>query len=243
MCFSATASFVASGVLLPLGAATLTMAHRKGDRQALPLAVAPLVFSLQQALEGMVWLGLDTPLLATGAGSDSLTMGAVLAYLFFAFAFWPVWMPWSAVRLWPETHGFRAPWPWIPALGFVPGALLWLPLVRHPQAALPHQIGHSLVYPLHPWSAGLLPDSIGQVLYATWIVIPLVLVPSARVRIFGISLLLAFATTQWASGHALTSIWCYASALLSVQILWILQGRNPLAKGATPAPATAHSQA
>lgn len=218
MCFSATASFVASGVLLPLGAATLAIAVTKGDRLTVPLAMAPILFSLQQALEGMVWLGL-----ARGSGNDSVTVGAVVAYLFFAFAFWPMWIPWAALRLWPEEERIPLLLPLISALGLVPGTVLWLPLLRHPQSALPEQIGHSLVYPLTPWSAGLLPEGVGHMVYAVWIVLPLFLVPSVRMRTFALSLLLAFGLTQWASSQALTSVWCFASALLSVQILWILR--------------------
>ncbi|MEB3257222.1 MAG: DUF6629 family protein [Cyanobacteriota bacterium] len=218
MCFSATASFVASGVLLPLGAASLAIAMAKGDRLTVPLAMAPMLFSFQQALEGMVWLGL-----AEGSGDDSLTVGAAVAYLFFAFAFWPVWIPWAALRLWPREDRSPLLLPLISALSLVPGTVLWLPLLRHPLSALPEQIGHSLVYPLTPWSAALLPQGVGHMLYAIWIVLPLFLVPSHRTRTFALSLLLAFGLTQWARSQALASVWCFACALLSVQILWILK--------------------
>jgi hypothetical protein len=43
-----------------------------------------------------------------------------------------------------------------------------------------------------------------------------------RVRTFALSLLLAFGITQWARSQALTSVWCFACALLSMEILWIL---------------------
>ncbi|MFY7695528.1 MAG: DUF6629 family protein [Cyanobium sp.] len=226
MCFSATASFVASGLLLPLGTATLAIAVTKADRLALPLASLPFWFGLQQALEGMVWLGLNTQPPADGSSNDIVTVGAVVAYLFFAFAFWPVWMPWAALRLWPRPD--RSAWvlPWILTFGLFPGAVLWLPLLRHPQSALPEQIGHSLVYPLDPWSAALLPKGVGHVVYAAWIVLPLLLVPSVRVRTFALSLIVAFGVTQWASSQAFASVWCFASAVLSLQILWILGGRN-----------------
>lgn len=221
MCFSATASFMASGALLPLGAAAIAMALGQPDRLAVPLAMTPLLFGLQQALEGMVWMGLNTQ--AQEANGHAITVGAVLAYLFFAFAFWPVWMPWAALRLWPVSDEGPGLVPWLSVLGLLPGALLWLPLLRHPPAALPEQIGHSLVYPLHPWSAALLPKGVGPMAYAAWIVLPLFLVPSVRVRTFALTLLLAFGLTQWASSQALASVWCFASALLSLQILWILQ--------------------
>lgn len=71
---------------------------------------------------------------------------------------------------------------------------------------------------------------MGPLLYAALIVLPLLLVPSNRVRCFALTLVVAFALTEWASSHALTSVWCYASALLSLQILWILRS-EPVAQG------------
>jgi hypothetical protein len=223
MCFSATASFLASGVLIAVGTATLAIPQGEADRQRLPRALVPLLFGVQQGVEGVVWLGIEGQPEASGA--NTTTVVATLAYLFFAYAFWPVWMPWTALSLRPGSRGKGLAW--LPLLGLVQGLTLWLPLLPHPAAALPTPIGHSLVYPLHPWSESLLPPWIGPMLYAAWIAGPLLLVPSWRVRIFALTLLLAFGLTEWAHRQALTSVWCYASALLSGQILWILQETTP----------------
>ncbi|RRJ46375.1 hypothetical protein EIM03_29860 [Pseudomonas aeruginosa] len=53
MCFSAPASFTAAAVLLGLG--TVTM-RRARSRRELPYAAIPLLFGVQQLLEGMLWL-------------------------------------------------------------------------------------------------------------------------------------------------------------------------------------------
>jgi hypothetical protein len=224
MCFSAKASFLASAVLLPTGAAALGMAWANGQRQKLPLAAAPLVFGLQQACEGIVWLGIQAKPPAATADRPAIAVVAALAYLFFAYVFWPVWMPLAAVAQMGRPRLGAAPlWRWVPLLGLVPALTLWLPFLSRPDSALPEPIGHSLVYALRPWSASLLPPLVGPVLYATLIVMPFLLVPSRRVVIFALTLLMAFALTTWITSQALTSVWCYASALLSVQILWILQ--------------------
>lgn len=223
MCFSATASFLASGVLVAVGAATLALPRGNPDRHTLPLALAPLFFGVQQGLEGLVWLGIEGH--PPAAGAESTTVVATLAYLFFAYAFWPVWMPWAAVSLRPAAR--RRELGWLPLLGLVPGLTLWLPLLSDPAAALPTRIGHTLAYPLHPWSQTLLPRWVGPALYAAWIAGPLLLVPSRRVRAFALTLLLAFALTEWTHHQALTSVWCYASAILSSQILWILRESAP----------------
>jgi hypothetical protein len=232
MCFSAEASFLASGWLVAVGAATLAIPRGHGERQTLPLALTPLLFGLQQGLEGLVWLGVEGH--PRSGGADSTMVAATLAYLFFAYAFWPVWMPWTAVSLLPGSLPKARLWRWLPLLGLVPGLVLWLPLLHHPPAALPVRIGHSLAYPLHPWSAGLLPPWVGPALYAAWIVLPLALVPSWRVRVFALTLLLAFALTEWTVRQALTSVWCYASALLAGQILWILRQSPSSGQNETP---------
>ena len=80
MCFSAPASFIASGGLIALGGASLITA-KKEDKI---LAAIPFLFGLQQALEGIQWLYLD-------AGSSSLIAG--YGFLFFAFIVWPIYVP------------------------------------------------------------------------------------------------------------------------------------------------------
>lgn len=93
MCFSATASFVATAALIPVGLLSVSKALRHQPGQTLPLALLPPLFAGQQALEGMVWLALES---GTARPGPDL---AALAYLGFAFAVWPLWLPWSALRL------------------------------------------------------------------------------------------------------------------------------------------------
>ncbi|MFM7171039.1 MAG: DUF6629 family protein [Cyanobium sp.] len=222
MCFSAKASFLASALLLPTGTATLAMAWAKKQRQMVPLAAAPLLFGLQQFCEGMVWLGLEGQPPPLGQPMVA-PVAAALAYLFFAYAFWPIWIPLAAVAQMPQAKGMEGHlWRGVPLLGLVPALLLWLPFLQHPSSALPTPIGHSLVYALNPWSASLLPPGVGPALYAALIVLPLLRVPSRRLHIFALTLLLTFGLSSWISRESLTSVWCYASALLSLQILWIL---------------------
>lgn len=72
MCFSAEASFIASGGLAVIGGVSLVMA-KKEDKL---LAVIPLLFSVQQAFEGVQWLYLDS-------GSSSLLAGYGFLLLLF----------------------------------------------------------------------------------------------------------------------------------------------------------------
>ncbi len=55
MCFSATASFIAGSALSAGGIVTLRMTARRAE---IPFAMIPLLFGVQQLIEGMVWLSL-----------------------------------------------------------------------------------------------------------------------------------------------------------------------------------------
>jgi hypothetical protein len=62
MCFSAPISFAASALLLPTGLSSLHTAYRHNPSD-IPLASIPVAFAIQQACEGLVWLGIkrDSP--------------------------------------------------------------------------------------------------------------------------------------------------------------------------------------
>lgn len=87
MCFSAPASFIASGFLGTAGVATLT---QKITRRELPFALVPFFFGLQQAAEGIIWISASGSLLSTIA---------MYTFLAFAFIIWPVYIPWAIMLL------------------------------------------------------------------------------------------------------------------------------------------------
>jgi hypothetical protein len=82
MCFSATASFSAAGILALAGAVTLSKARDVRER---PLAAVPLVFALQQGIEGLLWRTVPA---GHQAGRTLATSFAILAMVF-----WPVFIP------------------------------------------------------------------------------------------------------------------------------------------------------
>ena len=84
MCFSATASFSAGAFLLGIGTLTLRSAMAAHQPWALPFAAIPLLFAIQQLIEGVIWLTfrVDAPLL-----NSVLTH----VYSFFSHVLWPVY--------------------------------------------------------------------------------------------------------------------------------------------------------
>jgi hypothetical protein len=59
MCFSAPASFITAGITGAIGVVALT---RINEPRELPLAGTPLLFALQQGIEGLLWLKLPLPM-------------------------------------------------------------------------------------------------------------------------------------------------------------------------------------
>lgn len=83
MCFSATVSFISGGVLSATGVVTLKKVKSKKE---IPLALFPLIFGIQQFIEGLLWLSID-----------SITLQKITTYsfLFFALLLWPSLFPFA----------------------------------------------------------------------------------------------------------------------------------------------------
>ena len=142
MCFSASASFTAAAVLMPLGLYSAHIARRTEQHHYLPLALTPFFFGLQQFIEGLEWTGLDR------GRVEPLTSLAGLGFLFFAYCFWMIWIPWSAWSISRSTdsprlqHRLR----WVAIVATVIGIGFYLPVLLHPPAVQPavHSTGRLL---------------------------------------------------------------------------------------------------
>jgi hypothetical protein len=227
MCFSATASVASGLALLPAGAYAITAALRK-NRAYLPVAVTPVVFGVQQLCEGGVWRGLDR-------GEPRLVEPAALGFLFFAFVFWPGWVPFGVAllehRRWKRWAFFL-----LAAAGLAVGCLGYVPAARHYGDWLRVVVvGHSIHY------AFFLPDSAeendaGEAVYMAAVCLPLLASQVFRLRLLGVTMTATAAVSYFVFRYAFISVWCFFAALLSLQICVILYRVNPVevsAKGGT----------
>jgi hypothetical protein len=232
MCFSATASFTAAALLLPVGGIALARSLSSADgiepadSTALPLALSPLLFGLQQAIEGVVWIGVE------GGGEAAWLAPAALLYLFFAYGFWPGWIPFAVLRFeGAGRSGSASGWrrglmKVLLVCGLLMGSLLWLPLLFEAVSPVPMVVEGSLRYPTPTLFAGLGLDWLGEGLYAVVIGGALLFSASFPARLYALSLLVAFALTEWLYRPAFSSVWCYFCALLSLLILVIVWDRG-----------------
>lgn len=217
MCFSAAASFAASAALVPAGAYCVRAAARK-DRGYLVLAAVPLAFAAQQVCEGLVWVGLERR-------DALLTEAASVAYLFFALAFWPFWIPLG--MLCTETRpgmkwllaaltGLGLAWTW-----------LYLPILLHPDHWLSTEVVHHsihydfaeipgfAVFPRMAWRVGYL------LVVAASLVVGFSRGPSSPAGragrlLGGVALLASFAVSASVFWYAFTSVWCFFAAFVSL---------------------------
>jgi hypothetical protein len=196
MCFSATASFSAAGMLALAGVATLSKARGPRER---PLAAVPLVFALQQGTEGMLW---RTVPVGHQAGRGLATGFAILALIV-----WPLFVP-LAVGLAEKVRKRRRLILALMGPGLGVAGYSSLDIWEHPYTAWPAP--HSLVYindnPF-PWPLMLA--------YLAAVCAPPLLSSSPAIRWFGVVVTLGLAITLGFFFVSLVSVWCFFAAIAS----------------------------
>ncbi len=203
MCFSATASFVASGVIAAVGVGTLI--HVRQPRATL-FAALPLLFALHQFTEGFVWLGLE------GRIGQTATNHVVFLYLLYAKGLLPFLVPLSVALM--EPAGWRR----IATCGLaLLGAALcaWIVyavIAYSSSAAIEH---HSIAY--HNAGTG---GFAVPVVYVLTTCGALLLSSHQVVRWFGILNLGGLTIVLLVKGYAFASVWCFYAAMLSVILYW-----------------------
>jgi hypothetical protein len=199
MCFSATASFSAGILLTAIGVATINMAQRKTE---IPFAMIPLLFGLQQFIEGLLWLSFQY---------NSHLLNVIMTYVFtlVSHVFWPIFIPLSIGLMeivpWRKKviHAFQL-------TGIVLGMYLLYFIVRHP---ITSEIQSHIVYVFPHFHKPLV-----LVLYIASTCISAFFSSHRIINIFGLLALILFMIAFWFYFVAFFSVWCFFSAILSVVI-------------------------
>jgi hypothetical protein len=203
MCFSATASFVASGGLLLTGAATYAVARKKDK----VLIAIPILFGIQQAFEGVQWLHLDR-------GSTSPFAG--YGFLLFAFIIWPVYVP-AFVSLLDAKR--RKLLRWFLAAGSLVSAYFVVVLATQPLRIRERTNCVNYTFDLPgQW--------IVLALYLLAILGPLFLSSRPVFRWFGVVILVLSAVAGTIYHHNFISVWCFFAALVSGMFFLYVQRKR-----------------
>ncbi len=216
MCFSATASFAAAAGLGAMGVVTLREA-KSGSRK--PLAALPLLFGIQQAVEGVVWISGRNPLLQSTAA---------FVYVMFSHVLWPFYVPLAVGLVEPKGRrrtvlkGF---------LVFGVALSFWLAtyIISGPVTVSLACCGavYGMVLPPIPY---------GLAAYVFVTCFSCFISSHKFIRVLGLAMLGALAIALWAYQEAFYSVWCFFAAILSAIVYAHLrQGKGLWPVKAAPA--------
>ncbi|HBB27622.1 TPA: hypothetical protein DCZ36_03970 [Candidatus Gracilibacteria bacterium] len=198
MCFSATASFTSGAILIVTGIFTFRHVRAKSS---IPFASIPLLFGIQQIIEGMVWISFSSPI-----------FHSVVTYLYvmFSHVLWPVFVP---VSIWLiEKNPVRKKiLCGISIVGAIVSIYLFTCSVVGPvtcsivQKSIAYQI--NVPYPLPSFFLYFFATCAGSMVSS-----------SLKIRVFGTAMLLSFFVAHLLYPETLFSVWCFFAAILSVII-------------------------
>jgi len=198
MCFSATASFTAGVVLTTAGIGILKKAKKKRE---VPFAAIPLLFGIQQIIEGFVWLSLKW---------DNTVLNSIMSHAFFLFSNigWPIFVPLAVLGL--ETVWWRRGIiSFFELVGFSVAAFFVSFMLTSP--ILGAVKDHCIVYS-YP-SAHL---NTVVVMYVVAVCGSFFASSNKEVNFIGLLVLASFVVTYLFYAEALVSVWCFFAAVLSI---------------------------
>lgn len=212
LCVSAETSFGLAAVLAPVGIYCVRTAYQR-DCSLLPLSAVPLLFGIQQAVEGLVWIDI-------GLENARLTQAAALLYLFFALSFWLFWIPFSAAILEPSRRvkgllGLGA------MLGLTGGLLYYWQILSNPAVLLVSVKNHSICYDYtRTPTLAAVPQLVWHLSYLLVVSLPFILVAQKRKALiaFSTAIILSAVISHAYFWYAFSSVWCFFAAILSLML-------------------------
>jgi len=213
MCFSATASFSAAVVLIPVGVYCVKKTLDLNSNYW-TFAILPLVFGIQQIFEGLVWLEFDP-------GGGGATRLPALGFMFFSHVFWLFWIPFACYAV--EPSAIKKKFFIIAAfIGAAHGLIMYIPLWFNNDWLIVSILKHSIEYKAALLYDEYIPRIVVRVFYGLIVVIPLLFSSDRYIKIFGVIIMFSVAIATVFYGYAFISVWCYFAAILSLYIIFMV---------------------
>ncbi|MBY0563875.1 MAG: hypothetical protein K2P58_06785 [Hyphomonadaceae bacterium] len=212
MCFSAEASFTAAALLIPLGGVAVARAAKVAPKYA-PLCALPLLFGFQQAMEGLVWV-------AGGQPDAAWVERFSLAYMFFSWIAWPVWVPVSVYFL--EPPRWRPLYLAFAIGGAMLGGVQYIPYFAHEGWLTTTFLANAVIYGDTQLLDALMTREATYLLYLVFIIAPLLLSSDRAARTFGALVTLVLAITYFFFSYAYISVFCMGGAIMSFYLVWMI---------------------
>lgn len=211
MCFSMGASIGAGTILLTIGYAAVSQAR---TRQQHVLSAIPLIFSLQQFLEGLLWLSLQDDTYAQWQ--------QLLLYLFLILAqvVWPLFVPLCTLLI--ETAPIRKKMLVVlTTIGGMTALFFLYGLFSYNVSA---SIGHHHI--MYVLDFPFLQQWYGGIPYLTAAVVAPLISSDPRMRLTGVLLLTSYLIASLFYKEYLISVWCYFATIISVVAVYDIVLRN-----------------
>ena len=212
MCFSAEASFAAAAALLPAGGVAMQRAVRR-NLTYLPIATLPLLFGLQQLSEGSVWM-------AGRANHPSAVETSSLAYMFFSYFAWPVWVPFSSYFLEPQQR--RSLYLMFVISGAMLAGIQYIPYFTHQGWLITRFYNYAVSYQDTVLLDALIPREMTYLIYLMIVILPLIISSNRNLRFFGGLLIGVVAVTYTFFIYAYVSVFCFGGAVMSMFLVWMV---------------------
>ncbi len=211
MCFSASASFISSTLLVSSGIYCISKVIQSHHYFYFPIASIPLLFGIQQAWEGMLWLSFNEN---SPQGMKIYAFG----FLFFSHFLWLFWMTIAALMV--ETRKrFKYILTGLGILGFLYGVFLYLPLFFRPHWLSVNVLNGSIRYQIRVISTNIIHPYIGIFLYIVVSLTGLFLSNNKWLNYLGLMLVAAFIFTEFFFDYAFISVWCFFAAIISLYLI------------------------
>ena len=208
MCFSAEASFSAGAVLLTVGA--ITVRHVRA-RAEIPFALIPVLFGVQQLLEGALWLTFPDK-------APHLNAALTHVYSLFSHVLWPIYVPITVLLLEPVRWRRRL----LTALALVGAAAgLYLLYFLVTEPIVSQVTGGHIAYISPHFFVGTVLTMYVLATCASALV-------SSRpmARWFGAATAVSLIAATAAYAAWFISVWCFFAAVMSATVLLHFAGRG-----------------
>ncbi len=179
-----------------------------------PYAAIPLLFAVQQFIEGWLWLALPAQMPSAH--------GLTVLYLLFSNILWPIYVPVAVLLIEPSAR--HRTWLRLPLVAgtLVSGFFLYALLT---QEVLAQIIGSHVKYHLpHKYEA------LAVIVYAAAACLAPLMSSHALVRLFGMVLVGSMIVAGVFYFMWFASVWCFFAAALSIVVLLHVRRRRALSQ-------------
>lgn len=214
ICFSASASFTSSALLIPAGVYSVRKALQL-KREYLLISSFLFLFSLQQAIEGLVWLSFRK-------GDLEYIQIFSKAFLSFSYLIWPVLSP-LAVALLESSYLKRRLLVIYTFIALAFGCSIYVPLLLNDGWLNVQILNYSIFYDARLIFDPYISKDLLGVLYATIIIGPMFISSDRHIKEFGLIIFIVGLFASFYYYNAFISVWCFFAGIVSLYIIYILR--------------------